>query len=398
MKRHETPAVRIGKVQIGKKCPIAIQSMTNTDTADVEATAKQILELCEAGAAIVRITVNNETAAKSVPRIMEAVRKQSDVPIVGDFHFNGNVLLERFPDCAKSLDKYRINPGNADQKNFRETMETALKYEKPVRIGVNTGSLDRKILDQLMAQNAKRRVPESAEKILQMAAVESALASAKSAESLGLPKNKIVLSAKMSSVSATIAVYEALAKKSNYCLHLGLTEAGSGEQGVVQSAIALGTLLGQGIGDTIRVSLTPGRSTPRTREIEVCKHILQSLDLQNFAPRIISCPGCGRTSNEYFQNLVELLNIKIVQKMEVWKKNFPEVVHLRIAIMGCVVNGPGESRQADIGISLPGRSESPIASVFVKGKHFCDLKGKNLDEQFLNILEDFMKQKNGYKN
>ncbi|MCF7905717.1 flavodoxin-dependent (E)-4-hydroxy-3-methylbut-2-enyl-diphosphate synthase [Candidatus Gracilibacteria bacterium] len=394
MPRHKTVPVSVGNVRIGGENPVAIQSMTNTDTADAQTTVQQILELEHAGSEIMRLTVNNDDAARAVPRIVEKVRRTSTIPIVGDFHFNGNILLQKFPDCAASLDKYRINPGNADQKNFREMIETALTHNKPIRIGVNAGSVNRSILDDCMKKNGTRKSPLSSDAVLEEAVVSSTITSAQEAEKLGMKKNRLVLSAKMSSVHSVISVYRTLAKKSDYCLHLGLTEAGSDTQGIVQSSIALGILLNEGIGDTIRVSLTPSPSVPRTQEVEVCRQILQSLDLRHFSPRIISCPGCGRTSNEEFQKLVLSLNTKIVQQMKTWRTQYPGSESLRIAIMGCVVNGPGESSHADIGISFPGKTEAPFASVFVAGMHFCDLKGENIDEQFLEILEEFIKHNN----
>ncbi len=381
--------VKVGNISIGTDHPITLQSMTNTDTSDIEATTAQILELNKAGAEIVRITVNNDEAAQVVPQIIENVRKKSDVPIVGDFHFNGNVLLKKNPDCAQLLDKYRINPGNAKDQNFQEMVELAIKYDKPVRIGVNSGSVDSEILDDLMAKNTDK----SAECLLEEAAVKSVLQSAKLAEKIGLPKDKIILSAKMSEVSSMIRVYEAMAQKSDYILHLGLTEAGQGDWGIVSSSIALGVLLDKDIGHTIRVSLTPLPGHNRTREVEVGKMILQSLGLRNFHPRVTSCPGCGRTSSDQFQHLALNINKRIQKSLPEWKIKYPGVENLKIAVMGCVVNGPGEAKNADIGISLPGKSESPFASVFVAGRHFQDLKGTDIEDQFWQILEDFIDQK-----
>lgn len=385
MKRRKTSEVQIGKIKIGGSHPIVIQSMTNTDTSDVQATVAQILELALAGAEIVRITVNDEAAASAVPEIITQVRKKSPVPIVGDFHFNGNKLLKKYPECAQALDKYRINPGNAHDQNFREMVEIAIANQKPVRIGVNAGSIDAKIMQELM----DKLKGQSSQEILEQAVIASALKSAQFAESLGLAKEKIVLSAKMSDVTSVIRVYEELAKKCDYALHLGLTEAGSGDQGIIKTSIALGTLLSQGIGDTIRVSLTPVQGVPRSQEVTVCQEILQALDLRRYSPRIISCPGCGRTSNEKFLPLVESLNKKCVQL----KETHPHIKDTSIAIMGCVVNGPGESRHADIGISLPGKSEKPFAQVYLRGEHFCDLKGENIDDQFIDILEKYLQQK-----
>lgn len=390
MKRRKTPSVRIGNVTIGDNHPIAIQSMTNTDTTDKKATAAQILQLNTAGADIVRITVNDDAAAKSVPQIIEHVRKFSDVPIVGDFHFNGNLLLRKFPDCAQMLDKYRINPGNANQKNFCEMVDIALKNKKPVRIGVNGGSVDENILSQYMEKNALQKIPLPSSRVLEQAVIDSVLESSQTALQLGIGQKKLILSAKMSDVNSVIRVYEALAKKTDLALHIGLTEAGSGDEGIVKSTLALGTLLQQGIGDTIRVSLTPEKSQSRTREVEICQQILQGLEIQRFKPSITSCPGCGRTSNEEYLQLASLLNKKIVQKKAEWDQKFPRAKNLRIAVMGCVVNGPGESRQADIGIAFPGKTEKPLAQVFLKGKHHKNLTGDDIDQQFLHILEDYI--------
>ncbi len=387
MQNIKKTTVKIGNIILGANHPVVLQSMTNTDTADVAATTDQILELEKAGAQIVRITVNNEDAAQAVPQIVKNVQKISDVPIVGDFHFNGNLLLKKYPDCAKSLDKYRINPGNARDQNFQEIIELAIKYDKPVRIGVNSGSVDAEILDDLMAKNTDK----TSEEILEEAAIKSVLNSAQLAEKIGLPKNKIVLSAKMSEINSMIRVYTEIAK-SNYVLHLGLTEAGQGDFGIVSSSIALGVLLNKGIGHTIRVSLTPLPGESRTREVEMGKMILQSLGLRNFAPRVTSCPGCGRTSSDQFQHLALKINERIQKTLPEWKEKYPDVENLKIAVMGCVVNGPGEAKNADIGISLPGKAEKPIASVFVSGKHFCDLKGDNIEDQFWQILEDFVKK------
>ncbi len=393
MKQRATPIVTIGSIQIGGGNPVAIQSMTNTDTSDIKATVTQILELNQAGAQIVRITVNSDEAAQAVPAIVTEVRKVSDVPIVGDFHFNGNKLLKRFPDCAKALDKYRINPGNADDTNFKEMVEIAIKNNKPVRIGVNGGSLDPKVLDALMELNARSPNPLSSDEIFVKAMVKSALNSAHLAEIYGLTKNQIVVSVKISEVNQVIKAYELVTKESNYCLHLGLTEAGSGIQGIVSSSIALGTLLQKNIGDTIRVSLTPNKETPRTEEVEVCQHILQSLDLQKFRPKVTSCPGCGRTTSTFFQDLALRVNKLIDQKLNQWKETYPGVENLNIAVMGCVVNGPGESKNADIAISLPGKMEKAQAPVYIDGKLSQWLKGDHIEDQFIEILEAYIQQR-----
>ncbi len=384
--------IQIGSVKMGKGCPVVIQSMTNTDTADIEATVAQILELSQVGSEIVRITVNDEDAAEAVPKIIEKVRKKTDVPIVGDFHFNGNILLKKYPECAKSLDKYRINPGNASDENFREMIEIAIKNDKPVRIGVNGGSLDRVVLDKLMEENAVKKEKSSDEVFIE-AMVLSVLNSAKLAESYGLPKNKIVISGKVSEVDQMIAVYEKLAKKSDYVLHLGLTEAGGGDYGMISSSIALGILLQKKIGDTIRVSLTPTPETKRTKEVEICKMILQSLGLKNFRPKVTSCPGCGRTTSTFFQKLAQSVNKKIDQNIQNWKTKYKGVENLKIAVMGCVVNGPGEAKHADIAIALPGKMEKPTAPVYIDGKIFKNLKGEGIEQEFMDILDDYILRK-----
>ena len=395
MKRRVTPVVQVGKMLLGGTYPVVLQSMTNTDTADVKATALQILELAQAGAEIVRMTVNNEEAAQAVPFIVEWVRKTSVVPVVGDFHFNGNRLLRKYPDCAQALDKYRINPGNADDYNFQEMVEMALRYDKPVRIGVNSGSLDQRILERVLevSDETGDETFRTSDEIMELAAVQSVLHSAAEAEKLGLAKDKIVLSAKMSEVGSLVRVYKALSSLSDYVLHLGLTEAGMGDPGVVSSSIALGTLLQEGIGDTIRVSLTPVPGAARTKEVMVGQQILQSVGLKNFRPKVISCPGCGRTGSDYFQQLAQKVNAYIDERLEDWKRRFPGVVDLKIAVMGCVVNGPGESRQADIGIALPGKMEQPVAPVFVEGKLFCELRGEDLGGQFLGVLEGVVRER-----
>ena len=375
---------------------VVVQSMTNTDTSDVDSTVAQAAELAEAGAQLVRMTVNDDDAAKAVPEIRKVLENKLDdkMPaLVGDFHFNGNRLLKKFPECAKALDKYRINPGNADDTNFREIVEIAIVNKKVVRIGVNGGSLDQAVLDRLMDLNGKSPKPLSSEAIFVEAMVESALNSAKLAESYGLAKKQIVISGKVSEVQQMISVYEKLAAKSDYVLHLGLTEAGGGDYGMISSSVALSILLQQGIGDTIRVSLTPTPGVPRSKEVEVCKSILQSLDLQNFRPKVTSCPGCGRTTSTYFQDLALKVNKKIDQKMPTWQAQYPGVEDLKIAVMGCVVNGPGESKYSDIAISLPGKMEQPMAPVYIDGKIAHNLKGDHIDDEFLQILDDYIKQR-----
>ncbi|OGX05518.1 MAG: 4-hydroxy-3-methylbut-2-en-1-yl diphosphate synthase [Omnitrophica WOR_2 bacterium GWA2_47_8] len=398
-KRRKTPTVKIGQVSIGSDHPIVIQSMTDTPTADVSLTVKQTIELIETGSELVRWTVNNdEAAAGAVESIKVLKDKGFNTPIIGDFHFNGHTLLKKHKDCAKALSKYRINPGNVGKgnrhdENFSEIIKIAVENDKPVRIGVNWGSLDQELLTHLMDKNAKSKNPKDAREVTLDAMLESALQSAGLAEKIGLKKNKIILSAKMSILQDMVAAYSRLARKCDYPLHLGLTEAGSDIQGISSSSAALGILLQQGIGDTIRVSLTPQPGVPRSREVEVCKQLLQSLGLRYFKPSVTSCPGCGRTTSDYFQYLAKDINEHISFKMPSWKKEFPGVEKLKIAVMGCVVNGPGESRHADIGISLPGASEKPIAPVYIDGKQYTTLKGERIKEEFIVILETHLKTK-----
>ncbi|MBF0532172.1 MAG: flavodoxin-dependent (E)-4-hydroxy-3-methylbut-2-enyl-diphosphate synthase [Candidatus Omnitrophica bacterium] len=391
--RRKTPSVKIGGLFLGSSHLIAVQSMTNTLTADQEATFRQTRELSDAGADLVRWTVNDEAAAQAVPLIVARLRDQGiSTPIIGDFHFNGHVLLNSFPECARALDKYRINPGNVGRgsrhdAHFETFIKLALEYDKPVRIGVNSGSLDPDLL-AAMTRRTKRQTPK---KIISQAMIKSALDSAAFAEKLGLKKSQIVLSVKMSTVRDMVEVYEQLANQCDYVLHLGLTEAGGGLPGVVASSAALSLLLGQGIGDTIRVSLTPEPGVKRAREVEVARHLLQSLGLRDFMPQVISCPGCGRTSGEEFQRLAADVRAFVSAQMPRWKKNVPGVERLKIAVMGCVVNGPGESCHADIGISLPGRQEKPSAVVYRNGRKFCDIKGEKVNAKFLKILNEFIR-------
>ena len=398
-KRRQTPTVKIGPRLIGSDHPVLIQSMTDTPTANIEATLKQTIELIEAGSEIVRWTINDDAAARAVPEIIKAIRDQGyDTPIVGDFHFNGHTLLTKHPDCARLLCKYRINPGNVGKgglhdKNFARIIKIAIDHDKAVRIGVNWGSLDQELITDLMDKNAALAEPKDFKEVTYDAMIQSALKNAEYAQKLGLGKDKIILSVKMSILQDMVTVYSRLAAKCDYVLHLGLTEAGGDVQGVSSSSAALAILLQQGIGDTIRVSLTPQPNVPRSREVEVCKNILQSLGLRYFRPSITSCPGCGRTSSDYFQLLAQDINEHIERKMPVWKNQFPGVEKLKIAVMGCVVNGPGESRHADIGISLPGISEKPIAPVYVDGRQMTTLKGENITQEFIGILEDYIKQK-----
>ena len=398
--RRKTPTVWVGPVPIGGDHPVVVQSMTNTDTADVEATANQVIELARAGSEIVRITVNHEEAAAAVPRIVERVRAAGfSTPLVGDFHYNGHVLLTRFPECARALDKYRINPGNVGtrqrDRNFAQIIEVALKYDKPVRIGVNWGSLDQQLLTELMDANARRPQPRSAREVVLEAMVESALRSARLAEELGMPHDRIVLSAKVSEVQDLIAVYRELAARCDYPLHLGLTEAGMGMKGIVASTAGLAVLLQEGIGDTIRVSLTPTPGGDRAEEVRVAQQILQSLGLRSFMPQVSSCPGCGRTASTFFQAMAREVQAYIQRRMPEWRQRYPGVEELKVAVMGCVVNGPGESRHADIGISLPGTFEEPTAPVYVDGEKYTTLRGDDVVPRFLEILEDYVARRFG---
>ncbi len=399
IRRRNTPTVQVGSVLIGGDHTIAIQSMTDTPTADVNATVAQTIELIDAGSELVRWTVNDDDAARAVPEIIAILRdKGHATSIIGDFHFNGHTLLRKHPSCARLLNKYRINPGNVGRgrlhdENFAAIVKIAVDNDKPVRIGVNWGSLDQELLTELMDDNAKRKDPKDSREVTYEAMIQSALRNAEYAEKLGLPKNKIILSVKMSVVQDMVTVYSRLARVCDYALHLGLTEAGADVQGIAASSAALGVLLQQGIGDTIRVSLTPQPGVKRSREVEVCKHLLQALGLRHFKPSMTSCPGCGRTSSQYFQDLAQDINVYIEQKMPFWKKEYPGVEKLKIAVMGCVVNGPGESRHADIGISLPGTSEKPIAPVYVDGKQLATLKGENIKEEFIGILERYIRDR-----
>jgi len=396
--RRKTPTIEIGNVCIGSDYPVVIQSMTDTPTANTDATLAQTIELIEAGSELVRWTINDSKAASAVPTIIDKLRKKGfNTPIIGDFHFNGHTLLTKHPECAQAIDKYRINPGNVGKgekhdDNFSQIVEIAKKYNKAVRIGVNWGSLDQELLTALMDENAAQPDPKDFKEVTYDAMIQSALTSAKLAEKIGLPKNKIILSVKMSILQDMVTVYSRLAKQCDYALHLGLTEAGAQIQGIASSAAALGILLQQGIGDTIRVSLTPQPDIPRSREVEVCKHLLQGMGLRYFKPSVTSCPGCGRTSSNYFQILAMDINDHISRKMPMWKKEYKGVEKLKIAVMGCVVNGPGESRHADVGISLPGTSEQPIAPVYAGGKQVATLKGENIKAEFIDILEAYIKE------
>ncbi len=397
--RRKTPTVLVGQLALGSEYPVRIQSMTDTPTANVEATLAQTRELIAAGSEMVRWTVNDHEAAQGAVEAIKILRAEGiKTPIIGDFHFNGHTLLSKNPQAAKLLDKYRINPGNVGKgklhdDNFAQIVKIAIDNGKAIRIGVNWGSLDQELLTDLMDANAKSSNPKDFADVTREAMVQSALRSAEYALKLGCPKEKIILSVKMSVLQDMVAVYQQLAKQCDYVLHLGLTEAGADMKGAVSSAAALSILLQQGIGDTIRVSLTPQPNVSRAKEVEVCKEILQSMGFRYFAPSVTSCPGCGRTSSNYFQYLAQDINVHIKLKMPLWKKQHPGVEEMKIAVMGCVVNGPGESRHADIGISLPGASENPIAPVYVDGKEFITLKGDKIKEEFIGILEKYIQQR-----
>jgi (E)-4-hydroxy-3-methylbut-2-enyl-diphosphate synthase len=399
--RRQTPTVRIGDLCLGSEYPVRVQSMTDTPTADVEKTLAQTKELIEAGSELVRWTVNDHEAAKGAAEAIKRLRAEGiRTPIIGDFHFNGHILLAKNPETAKLLDKYRINPGNVGKgqlhdDNFAQIIKIAKDNGKAVRIGVNWGSLDQELLTEFMDANAKSSNPKDFSDVTREAMVQSALRSAEYALKLGMPKDKIILSVKMSVLQDMVSVYERLAKECDFALHLGLTEAGANIKGAVSSAAALSILLQQGIGDTIRVSLTPEPNVSRAKEVEVCKEILQSMGFRYFTPSVTSCPGCGRTSSNYFQYLAQDINSHIKLKMPLWKKQYPGVEQMKIAVMGCVVNGPGESRHANIGISLPGASESPVAPVYVDGKEMTKLKGERIKEEFIDILENYIQ--NRYK-
>ena len=393
--RRHTVTVNVGGVRVGSGHPIVVQSMTNTDTADPESTAKQIIALAAAGSELVRITVNTDEAAAAVPEIARLIHEEGvDVPIIGDFHYNGHLLLTKFPDCARALSKYRINPGNVGAKrrdeNFRTIVEAALEYGKPVRIGVNWGSLDQQLLTEMMDANATIADPLPAKEVMMEAMVESALRSATLAEEVGLSHDRIILSAKVSGVQDLIAVYRKLAERCDYPLHLGLTEAGMGTKGVVASSAGLSVLLMDGIGDTIRVSLTPKPNGDRAEEVIVAQQILQSLELRSFTPQVTSCPGCGRTTSTFFQQMAQDIQSYLREKMPEWRVSHPGVEEMRVAVMGCVVNGPGESKHANIGISLPGTFEEPKAPVYVDGRLFTTLKGEGLVQEFLQILDEYV--------
>jgi (E)-4-hydroxy-3-methylbut-2-enyl-diphosphate synthase len=399
--RHKTTQVMVGNVAVGGGAPIVVQSMTNTDTADVAGTVEQIAALSRAGSELVRITVDRDEAAAAVPHIRDALRKRGiTTPLIGDFHYIGHKLLADYPACAEALDKYRINPGNVGFKNkrdsqFTDIIEIAIKNDKPVRIGANWGSLDQELLTKLMEDNAKSPEPLDARAVTREAMVQSALLSAARAEEIGMPKNRMILSAKVSAVQDLIAVYRDLAARSDYAIHLGLTEAGMGSKGIVASAAALGILLQDGIGDTIRISLTPEPGGDRTIEVQVAQELLQTMGFRTFVPLVAACPGCGRTTSTTFQELARSIQDFIRDEMPGWKTRYPGVEELNVAVMGCIVNGPGESKHANIGISLPGTGEAPAAPVFVDGKKFRTLRGPTIAAEFKSLVIDYIDQRYG---
>ncbi len=398
-KSHPTFAVPIAHVTVGGGAPVVVQSMTDTDTEDAAATVRQIIQLARAGSELVRITVNTEKAAQQVAFIRDQLRQQGvDVPLIGDFHYNGHRLLTAYPECAQALAKYRINPGNVGfgekrDKQFAEIIDVALKYDKPVRIGVNWGSLDQVLVTRLMDENSLLANPKPANVVIEEALVQSALLSATYAEQLGMSPQRLILSCKVSGVQTLIRVYRALAARCNYALHLGLTEAGMGSKGIVASSIAMGTLLQQGIGDTLRTSLTPEPGGDRRREVIVSQQILQTMGLRSFHPQVSSCPGCGRTTSTFYRKLASNIETYLQEQMPIWKAKYPGVASLSLAIMGCIVNGPGESKHANIGISLPGTGEQPAAPIFVDGKKFTTLRGDNIFNEFKVIVENYVAEK-----
>ena len=401
IQRRKSVTAKIGNVRVGGDVPVVVQSMTNTDTADVQSTVQQVAQLARAGSELVRVTVNNDAAAQAVPAIVEELAKQNiHVPIIGDFHYNGHLLLTKYPDCAQALAKYRINPGNVsvgrkNDDNFRAMVEVAVKNDKPVRIGVNWGSLDQQLLTRMMDENSRSATPKDAREVTMDAMVESALRSAELAEEFGLPHNYIILSAKVSGVQDLIDVYRSLASRCDYPLHLGLTEAGMGAKGIVGSAAGLAVLLQEGIGDTIRVSLTPAPNGSRAEEVFVGQQILQSLGIRSFTPQVTACPGCGRTTSTFFQEMAEQIQSYLRTSMPVWKDKYPGIEELKVAVMGCVVNGPGESKHANIGISLPGTFEEPKAPVFVDGRLMTTLKGDHIVAEFFDILNEYVETRYG---
>ncbi len=399
--KKQTCEVQIGHVLMGADHPVVVQSMTSTDTADVMATVKQCAQLYKAGSELVRITVNTEEAAQAVPKIQSQLEKMGlDIPLVGDFHFNGHKLLSKYPECARTLAKYRINPGNIGRGNsrndkFAQLIELACENDKAVRIGVNWGSLDQDLMARIMDENSQLAEPRETVDVMHDALITSALDSARMAEQVGLSKNKIVLSCKMSGVQDLVKVYQDLSTRCDYALHLGLTEAGMGSKGIVSSTTALAILLQQGIGDTIRISLTPEPGAPREKEVQVAQEILQALELRTFTPTVIACPGCGRTSSDTFQHLAKDIQVFLKRSMPQWKNQYPGVENLNVAVMGCVVNGPGESKHADIGISLPGNGEKPVAPVYEDGVKTVTLKGDAIADEFQDVVINYIKKRFG---
>jgi len=399
--RRKSVVVNVGGVKVGGSNPIVVQSMTNTDTADSASTVNQVMQLARAGSELVRVTVNTEEAAKAVPAIVKTLREFGvTVPIIGDFHYNGHILLKKYPACARALDKYRINPGNVNigrkqDDNFRIMIEAAVEYDRPVRIGVNWGSLDSVLLTRMMDDNSKAAEPLDAMEVTRRAIVESALRSAENAERYGLGRDKIILSAKVSNVQDLVLVYEMLAARCEYALHVGLTEAGVGSKGIVATSAALAVLLQQGIGDTIRASLTPLPNGDRSEEVVVSQQILQALNLRSFTPQVAACPGCGRTTSTFFQDMADQIQTYLREQMVVWRDKYVGVEEMKVAVMGCVVNGPGESKHANIGISLPGTFETPVAPVYVDGKLSTTLRGDHIVAEFREILDNYVAQRYG---
>src|SRR5262244_962832 len=401
IQRRKSVTATIGGVRVGGDAPVVVQSMSNTDTADVSGTIEQVAQLARAGSELVRVTVNNDAAAQAVPAIVEGLEKQNiHVPIIGDFHYNGHLLLTKYPDCARALAKYRINPGNVsvgrkDDNNFRAMVEVAVKNRKPVRIGVNWGSLDQQLLTRMMDENSRLPEPLDAREVTMEAMVISALNSAAIAEKYGLRADQIIISAKVSGVQDLLDVYRSLAARCSYALHLGLTEAGMGMKGIVASSAALAPLLMQGIGDTIRVSLTPAPNGDRSEEVLTAQQILQSLGIRSFTPQVTACPGCGRTTSTFFQEMAQQIQSYLRDSMPMWKTKYPGVEEMKLAVMGCVVNGPGESKHANIGISLPGTFEEPKAPVFVDGRLMVTLRGANIVSEFIKILDEYVETRYG---
>jgi len=396
IQRRKSVTCTIGNVRVGSDAPVVVQSMTNTDTADVASTVEQVASLARAGSELVRVTVNNEDAAAALPHIVEKLDARGiRVPIIGDFHYNGHILLKKYPACAKALAKYRINPGNVsvgrkNDDNFRTMIDVAVENQKPVRIGVNWGSLDQSLLTRMMDENSRSSEPKEARDVMMEAMVVSALNSAKLAEESGLHADQIILSAKVSGVQDLVDVYRSLANRCNYSLHLGLTEAGMGAKGIVASSAGLSILLQEGIGDTIRVSLTPAPGGDRAEEVRVAQQILQSLGIRSFTPQVTACPGCGRTTSTFFQEMAEQIQTYLREQMPVWKQSYAGVEEMKVAVMGCVVNGPGESKHANLGISLPGTFEEPKAPVYVDGRLFTTLKGDKIVDEFMKILDEYV--------